>query len=359
MKPGVVVLRLLYQVLKCRKHDWNRGHAGMACNAAKPTPANSAPPMRPIPPTTPSMKIGRPCVKLQSVDDVVEFTMPNYAPPSPAIPAESANTASFVLVRFIPTVAHAASLSFIASSRRPIELAADPHDERAREHEQDRAEHHLFLLGVEAQPEQIERGHRDRAGAEERHGLMGAEDVERRELPHPLVHEHGKCCSGEREIDARQAQRWESDERADDHAEHDRPDDAHRAPAAAEVGERDGADTGERELARGDTCPARPIKGTSESTTMATANSFDALMALLFVISGRARNVPPTTMAENIATPCHVGIGEELGAQVRPLRPQPAARQQREQHDEEHDHRRHAGANVDQYTLLVGRYPDR
>ena len=35
------------------------------------------------------------------------------------MPAEIANTASFVNMRFMPTVAHAAGLSFIASSRRP------------------------------------------------------------------------------------------------------------------------------------------------------------------------------------------------------------------------------------------------
>ena len=35
------------------------------------------------------------------------------------MPAEIENTASFVNVRFIPTVAHAAGESFIASNRRP------------------------------------------------------------------------------------------------------------------------------------------------------------------------------------------------------------------------------------------------
>ena len=35
------------------------------------------------------------------------------------MPAEIENTASFVNIRFMPTVAHAAGESFIASSRRP------------------------------------------------------------------------------------------------------------------------------------------------------------------------------------------------------------------------------------------------
>ena len=43
----------------------------------------------------------------------------NRTPPSPAIAAEIMNTESFSLIRFWPSVAAAAGLSFIAVRRRP------------------------------------------------------------------------------------------------------------------------------------------------------------------------------------------------------------------------------------------------
>ena len=84
------------------------------------------PPTAPMPPTTASMKICRPPTNSKFCEIVLSCKPPNSAPPSPAMPAEIANTASLVPSRFMPSVAHAAWLSFIASSRRPNAAAPEP-----------------------------------------------------------------------------------------------------------------------------------------------------------------------------------------------------------------------------------------
>src|SRR5581483_8147848 len=82
-------------------------------------PANSAPPALPMPPTTTSSSNGRLSKKLNRSGLIVPSVPPYNAPPTPAIAADSVNTSSFVVRRFIPSIAHAAGLSFIASRRSP------------------------------------------------------------------------------------------------------------------------------------------------------------------------------------------------------------------------------------------------
>ena len=93
------------------------------------TPANSAPETNPTPPMTSASTIGRPATIW---NPCALFSVPNdiakNAPAKPAMPADSANTASFVSSTFTPTVTDAASLSRSATSRRPNGAAPERDD---------------------------------------------------------------------------------------------------------------------------------------------------------------------------------------------------------------------------------------
>ena len=81
----------------------------------------SAPLTVSTPPTTMRRTIGiaRGLSNAKSCVAAVPRCIPSSAPAKPAIAADSAYTASFVRKRFTPSVAHAASLSRSAMSRRP------------------------------------------------------------------------------------------------------------------------------------------------------------------------------------------------------------------------------------------------
>ena len=121
------------------------------------------------------------------------------------MPAESANTVTLVPSRLSPSVAHAASLSFIASRRRPNRPRRIATTSSDNEREHDRGEDHLRAGLVERVAEELERVDADRA-------LLEEVDVERARTPRSfgrvntqrsrIDRERG---GAEREVDARRA----------------------------------------------------------------------------------------------------------------------------------------------------------
>ena len=105
--PPASVLRLPNVVVRA----WNAVPARM--------PPMSAPATFPMPPTTVSMTRAR-LMKMMNVSALtLTDALDRSTPPSPAMAAEIMNTESFSLIRFCPSVAAAAGLSFMAVRRRP------------------------------------------------------------------------------------------------------------------------------------------------------------------------------------------------------------------------------------------------
>ena len=182
--------------------------------------------MRAMPPTTPTMKIGRPAANSQFCGFVLRAQAADAARRrAPAMPAEIANT-----VELGEHEVHADGrargrrLSFIASRRRPNgprrSHATKMRDQRERRCQQ----HELPVFGVERVTEQFETGDAERAGPEDLDLYVGERQVERSEPEDPAIEEHRERGGREREVDAREPQRRQRDERADRCGDHERPD---------------------------------------------------------------------------------------------------------------------------------------
>ena len=94
-------------------------------------PANRPLPTSPAPPTTTTMKMGRPFSRLNRAGATDPSCIAYRAPPRPAMPAEKANTPIRGHSRFNPNVAQAASLSRMATSCRPNRLHRNAATRRA------------------------------------------------------------------------------------------------------------------------------------------------------------------------------------------------------------------------------------
>ena len=92
----------------------------------------------------------------------------NRQPPSPAIAAEIMNTESLSRTTFMPSVAHAAGLFFIAVSRRPYALRRSAIIEHAEHREHDREQQQEVVLRVEVDAEQLRARHLEIAVREDR-----------------------------------------------------------------------------------------------------------------------------------------------------------------------------------------------
>ena len=82
-------------------------------------PATKPPLTYPTPATTTSMNIENDSKRPKRSAEMAPIWPPKRHPPRPAIAADSMNTDSFSRTMFMPSVAQAAGLSFMAASRRP------------------------------------------------------------------------------------------------------------------------------------------------------------------------------------------------------------------------------------------------
>ena len=188
------------------------------------------------------------------------------------MPAESANTVSFVPSRLRPSVAHAASLSFIASSRRPSRprrIAITSSDTSANT----TAVRTICEPGSSKRlPNRFERVDADRPVLEQV-DLDEAEHLEARQREDPAVEDHRERGGAEREVDAGEAQGRERDERADRGGDQHRPHQRERVAVRAQVGHHDAADAGEAQLAERDLARRTRRAGTSDSATIPIENT--------------------------------------------------------------------------------------
>ena len=180
--------------------------------------------------------------------------------------ADSMNTARRVPSRSRPKVAHAASLSRMASRRRPNRLGADGHHQRGDEHEDDDGEHELRPGVAQRHAEQLQRLDRDRAAAE--HLDVDRPDAEVGRSKTQPVEEHRERGGGQGDVDAGQAQGGQRHERADQRADDARrTTHAHRVAAGAVVRHHT-APMPAKLSWHSEICPAKPTSGTSERATM-------------------------------------------------------------------------------------------
>ena len=168
-------------------------------------PPRNAPVIEVTPQTTASSSSSRPEIGWKSSADTVPRSPASSAPPSPAMPDATLNSPTRNQRWFSPSVPHAAGLSRIAISTRPIgprRSASKP-------------------IAITTNTTIISTLYDDRAAevvAEQRHPLRVEAAVEAEHdvgLEDELVHQLGERERGQREVQAGQAQHRQRDERAD------------------------------------------------------------------------------------------------------------------------------------------------
>ena len=175
-------------------------------------PANSAPPTAPMPPTTVSANTCRLCTSSKLPDWIGRELHRRRARRRDRPSRRRGRTrAASCRSRFMPSVAQAASLSFMAMSRRPNRprrIATTASDD---EREPDRADHDLGpRIGRMPVPNSLSGSTATVALGEQ----VDVEEVEDRELGHredPAVEDHRERRGAERQVDAREPQRGERD----------------------------------------------------------------------------------------------------------------------------------------------------